>query len=236
MVATCALFGLHVNFLDFVALPITPGLASTTRSTSRTATTTTTFPIRSRRSARAAARCSCARSPRSSATARSSSDSLAIRGFGTVSLIGEITCVLSLVLVLVPAACGAPVVPWLRTASGVGDRPPASLTLDLPHTAEPSRRSETRVESWGWSPVRDRRTGGLFERRSVDVPARRPARRRPDHAGDGERQAIVPVRDRSRRQDDAGRRARRDRGGLRTDKGFSHRPWNENGDAQRFDC
>jgi predicted RND superfamily exporter protein len=99
MVATCALLGMKVNFLDFVALPITLGLGidyainlahrqaadpvaalQTTGATVLVCSLTTIIGYGS----------------------LLVSDNLAIRGFGTASLIGEITCVLT-ALILVPA-------------------------------------------------------------------------------------------------------------------------------------
>ena len=61
MVAVCALLGLKVNFLDFVALPITLGLGIDYAINVAHRHDHEDIPIRSRRCARAAARCSCAR-------------------------------------------------------------------------------------------------------------------------------------------------------------------------------
>ena len=103
MVAACALLGLKVNFLDFIALPITLGIgidyainvahrhdqedipdAITTLRTSGSAVFV------------------CSLTTMIGYGSLLVSDNLAIRGFGTASLIGEITCVLT-ALVLVPA-------------------------------------------------------------------------------------------------------------------------------------
>ena len=106
MVAACALLGLKVNFLDFIALPITLGIGID-------------YAIN------IAHRYTHEESPDVETTLRTSgsavficslttiigygsllvSENLAIRGFGTASLIGELTCVTS-ALVIVPALLG----------------------------------------------------------------------------------------------------------------------------------
>ena len=100
MIAVCAAAGLKVNFLDFVALPITLGLGvdyainvadraehadprSALRSTGGTVLV-------------------CSLTTVIGYTSLLVSDNLAIRGFGLASLIGEITCVLA-ALIIVPA-------------------------------------------------------------------------------------------------------------------------------------
>jgi predicted RND superfamily exporter protein len=100
MVAACALLGIKVNFLDFVALPITLGLGidyainvahrdehGDTADMLRT-TGATVFV--------------CSLTTIIGYGSLLVSDNLAIRGFGTASLIGEITSVIA-ALVLVPA-------------------------------------------------------------------------------------------------------------------------------------
>jgi uncharacterized protein len=103
MVATCALLGLKVNFLDFVALPITLGLgvdyainvayrhdhdeAHDAIATLRTS---------------GAAVFVCSLTTIIGYGSLLVSDNLAIKGFGTASLIGEIACVTT-ALVLTPA-------------------------------------------------------------------------------------------------------------------------------------
>ncbi len=103
MIATCALAGIKVNFLDFVALPITLGLGvdyainvayrhdhedipdpNTTLRTSGSAVFV------------------CSLTTIIGYGSLLVSDNLAIKGFGTASLIGEVCCVLT-ALVLVPA-------------------------------------------------------------------------------------------------------------------------------------
>lgn len=103
MVATCALLQLKVNFLDFVALPITLGLG---------VDYAINLAYRHDRAPRATP-CEALRTSGSAVLLCSLttvigygsllvSDNLAIRGFGTASLIGEITSVLT-ALILVPA-------------------------------------------------------------------------------------------------------------------------------------
>jgi hypothetical protein len=106
MVATCAVLGLKVNFLDFVALPITLGLgidyginvahrqdgAADARATLRTS---------------GAAVFVCSLTTMIGYGSLIVSDNLAIRGFGRASLIGEVTTVLA-ALVLVPALLARP--------------------------------------------------------------------------------------------------------------------------------
>ncbi len=101
MVATCALLGLKVNFLDFVALPITLGLGvdyaiNIAHRNDEQADAITTL----RTSGSAVFICSL--TTIIGYASLLASDNLAIRGFGKASLIGEVTCVLT-ALVLVPA-------------------------------------------------------------------------------------------------------------------------------------
>jgi hypothetical protein len=102
MVAVCALAGIKVNFLDFVALPITLGLGVdyainiAHRDDGRGLD-----PVEVLRTSGAAVFV-CSLTTIIGYGSLLVSDNLAIRGFGLASLIGEITCVLT-ALVLVPA-------------------------------------------------------------------------------------------------------------------------------------
>ncbi|HEY1558194.1 MAG TPA: MMPL family transporter [Kofleriaceae bacterium] len=103
MVAVCALLGLKVNFLDFVALPITLGLGIdyAINVGHRRDRHGNYDPIATLRTSGAAVFV-CSLTTMIGYGSLLVSDNLAIRGFGTASLIGEITCVLT-ALVLVPA-------------------------------------------------------------------------------------------------------------------------------------
>jgi predicted RND superfamily exporter protein len=100
MVATCALLGLRVNFLDFIALPITLGLgvdyainiahrASTAGSPDEALRTSGTTVV------------VCSMTTMIGYGSLLVSQNLAIRGFGLASLIGEVACVTA-ALALVP--------------------------------------------------------------------------------------------------------------------------------------
>ncbi len=103
MVAVCALLGIKVNFLDFVALPITLGLGIdyAINVAHRHDTDEVPDPIQTLRTSGSAVFV-CSLTTIIGYGSLLVSDNLAIRGFGTASLIGEIACVLS-ALVLVPA-------------------------------------------------------------------------------------------------------------------------------------
>ena len=103
MVAVCALLGLKVNFLDFVALPITLGLGVdyAINIAHRHETDETPDPIETLRTSGSAVFV-CSLTTIIGYGSLLVSDNLAIRGFGMASLIGEVTCLLS-ALVLVPA-------------------------------------------------------------------------------------------------------------------------------------
>ncbi|MDB4955862.1 MAG: putative rane protein [Myxococcales bacterium] len=103
MVATCALLGLKVNFLDFVALPITLGLGIdyAINVAHRHDHEEVPDPITTLRTSGSAVFV-CSLTTMIGYGSLLVSDNLAIRGFGTASLIGEVTCVLS-ALILVPA-------------------------------------------------------------------------------------------------------------------------------------
>jgi predicted RND superfamily exporter protein len=99
MVATCALLGIKVNFLDFVALPITLGLGIDYAI--NLAHRQEADPVAALQTTGATVFV-CSLTPIIGYGSLLVSDNLAIRGFGTASLIGEITCVLT-ALILVPA-------------------------------------------------------------------------------------------------------------------------------------
>jgi predicted RND superfamily exporter protein len=99
MVATCALLGIKVNFLDFVALPITLGLGIDYAI--NLAHRHVADPVAALRTTGASVLV-CSLTTIIGYGSLLVSDNLAIRGFGTASLIGEITCVLT-ALILVPA-------------------------------------------------------------------------------------------------------------------------------------
>jgi hypothetical protein len=122
MVACCALLGLKVNFLDFVALPITLGLGIdyAINIAHRHETEDVPDPITTLRTSGSAVFV-CSLTTMIGYGSLLVSENLAIRGFGTASLIGEVTCLFT-ALVLVPALLA---VGNRRTAS-VTDIPPAS--------------------------------------------------------------------------------------------------------------
>ena len=103
MVSACALLGLHVNFLDFIALPITLGLGIdyAINIAHRQHHEAVLDPIATLRTSGAAVFV-CSLTTIIGYGSLLASDNLAIRGFGTASLIGEIGCVFT-ALVLVPA-------------------------------------------------------------------------------------------------------------------------------------
>ena len=103
MVAICALIGLKVNFLDFVALPITLGLGIdyAINVAHRHEQDELADPIHTLQTSGSAVFL-CSLTTIIGYGSLLVSDNLAIRGFGTASLIGEIACVLT-ALVLVPA-------------------------------------------------------------------------------------------------------------------------------------
>jgi predicted RND superfamily exporter protein len=103
MVAACALCGLKVNFLDFVALPITLGLGIdyAINIAHRHDHGGGCDPLVTLRTSGSAVFV-CSLTTMIGYGSLLVSDNLAIRGFGMASLIGEIACVL-MALVLVPA-------------------------------------------------------------------------------------------------------------------------------------
>jgi uncharacterized protein len=103
MIAVCALAGIKVNFLDFVALPITLGLGIdyAINVAHRQHAEEIPDPITTLRTSGSAVFV-CSLTTMIGYGSLLVSENLAIRGFGTASLIGEITTVLT-ALVLVPA-------------------------------------------------------------------------------------------------------------------------------------
>jgi predicted RND superfamily exporter protein len=103
MVAICALLQLKVNFLDFVALPITLGLGIdyAINVAHRQDEAVLPDPIMTLRTSGSAVFV-CSLTTMIGYGSLLVSDNLAIRGFGTASLIGEVACVMT-ALVLVPA-------------------------------------------------------------------------------------------------------------------------------------
>ena len=103
MIAACALLGLKISFLDFIALPITLGLGIdyAINVAHRQSNDVATDPLTTLRTSGSAVFI-CSLTTIIGYGSLLVSQNLAIRGFGTASLIGEVTCVLS-ALVLVPA-------------------------------------------------------------------------------------------------------------------------------------
>jgi predicted RND superfamily exporter protein len=102
MVAICALAGIKVNFLDFIALPITLGLGiDYAINVAHRHDIEELDPITSLRT-NGSAVLVCSVTTMIGYGSLLFSANLAIRGFGLASLIGEVTCVLT-ALVLVPA-------------------------------------------------------------------------------------------------------------------------------------
>jgi len=105
MIAVCALAGLKINFLDFVALPITLGLGIdyAINIADRAATGDPLVALRSTGSSVVV----CSLTTVIGYGSLLVSDNLAIRGFGLASLVGELTCLLA-ALVIVPAIIALP--------------------------------------------------------------------------------------------------------------------------------
>ncbi len=101
MVAICALVGQKVNFLDFIALPITLGLGIDYAINVAHRHSEIPDPIATLRTSGSAVFV-CSLTTMIGYGSLLFSENLAIRGFGAASLIGEVTCVLT-ALVLVPA-------------------------------------------------------------------------------------------------------------------------------------
>ncbi len=105
MIAVCALAGLRINFLDFVALPITLGLGIdyAINVADRAADADPLVALRSTGGTVLV----CSLTTAIGYASLLVSDNLAIKGFGLASLIGEITCVIA-ALVIVPAIVAMP--------------------------------------------------------------------------------------------------------------------------------
>ena len=102
LVAVCALAGIHVNFLDFIALPITLGLGvDYAINIAHPAYLSAKDPADSVRNSGSSVFI-CSLTTIVGYGSLMVSDNLAIFGFGLASLIGEVTCVVA-ALALVPA-------------------------------------------------------------------------------------------------------------------------------------
>ena len=103
MIALCAVLGIKVNFLDFVALPITLGLGIdyAINVAHRHDHEDIPDPITTLRTSGSAVFV-CSLTTMIGYGSLLVSENMAIRGFGTASLIGEVTCVMT-ALVVVPA-------------------------------------------------------------------------------------------------------------------------------------
>lgn len=101
MVAVCAVIDLRVNFLDFIALPITLGIGIDYAINVAHRHADELDPIRTLRTSGAAVFV-CSLTTIIGYGSLLVSENLAIRGFGQASLIGEIACVVT-ALILVPA-------------------------------------------------------------------------------------------------------------------------------------
>jgi uncharacterized protein len=123
MIAVCALAGIKINFLDFVALPITLGLGIDYAINIADRATRADPLVALRSTGGTVLVCSL-----TTVIGYSSllvSDNLSIRGFGLASLIGELTCMIA-AFVVVPAiialpratrAAGMPALPRPQTAA-----------------------------------------------------------------------------------------------------------------------
>jgi predicted RND superfamily exporter protein len=105
MIAVCALAGIKINFLDFVALPITLGLGID-YAINIADRATHADPIVALRSTGGTVLV-CSLTTMIGYLSLMVSDNLSIRGFGLASLIGEITCVVA-AFVIVPAIISLP--------------------------------------------------------------------------------------------------------------------------------
>ncbi len=105
MIAVCALAGLKINFLDFVALPITLGLGID-YAINIADRATHADPMVALRSTGGTVLV-CSLTTMIGYMSLLVSDNLSIRGFGLASLIGEITCVIA-AFVIVPAIVALP--------------------------------------------------------------------------------------------------------------------------------
>jgi predicted RND superfamily exporter protein len=105
MIAVCALAGLKINFLDFVALPITLGLGID-YAINIADRATQADPMIALRSTGGTV-LACSLTTVIGYMSLLVSDNLSVRGFGLASLIGEITC-MAAAFVIVPAIIALP--------------------------------------------------------------------------------------------------------------------------------
>ena len=105
MIAVCALAGLKINFLDFVALPITLGLGIDYAINIADRATHADPMIALRSTGGTVLVCSL--TTMIGYMSLMVSDNLSIRGFGLASLIGEVTCVIA-AFIVVPAVISLP--------------------------------------------------------------------------------------------------------------------------------
>lgn len=128
MVAACALGGLRITFLDFVALPITLGLG-VDYAINVAARATEGDPVAALRSTGGAVLV-CSLTTVIGYASLLASDNLAIRGFGIASLLGEVTCMVA-AFVIVPAVMAfdlrRPIPMRTRHRAGFGARSFADL-------------------------------------------------------------------------------------------------------------
>jgi uncharacterized protein len=117
MVAVCALIDLKVNFLDFVALPITLGIGVDYAINVAHRHANELDPIHTLRTSGSAVFV-CSLTTIIGYGSLLISENLAIRGFGQASLIGEIACV-GTALVLVPALLALRHKPTMRSSESV---------------------------------------------------------------------------------------------------------------------
>jgi uncharacterized protein len=120
MIAVCALAGLKINFLDFVALPITLGLGID-YAINLADRATHADPMIALRSTGGTVLV-CSLTTVFGYLSLLVSDNLSIRGFGLASLIGELTCVIA-AFVIVPAVIA---LPYLAPRHSFGADPASS--------------------------------------------------------------------------------------------------------------
>ena len=121
MIAVCALIGLKINFLDFVALPIALGLGIDYAINMADRTDAADDPRVALRSTGGTVLV-CSLTTMIGYASLLMSSNRAIRGFGLLSLIGEVTCVVT-ALTLVPAIVAV----GRRSARVLGDMPAPAL-------------------------------------------------------------------------------------------------------------
>ncbi len=124
LTAACALLGLKVNFLDFIALPITLGLGiDYAINIAHRHDGAGHDPLVTLRTSGSAVFV-CSLTTIIGYGSLLVSENLAIRGFGTASLVGEVTC-LAAALIVVPAVASL----RLRARPSATDRPTAALDV-----------------------------------------------------------------------------------------------------------